>query len=262
MGHLAVGRVTRTAPRRIPRRHIARRGQPPRACPEVSSLFPSRRAVECPSGARTVAAVGSSPWSRPPTSTSLAAPAPSKPVGRVGARSHRCGSGPRISGRIAGHYSRRSASRTGAAARRSTFRCRRVTAGGSLCRSGSPIRPRIRCGGGSQPSLIGRPTGDIERRLGRWPPDRPAPSAPWPVPDRSRPAGGRLTECADCVRTQRPSAEVRTPRANRQGRRELGGLAPDARHRHACRAGSEMKRGAWLRRIDRWITYAISVVTE
>jgi transcriptional regulator with XRE-family HTH domain len=33
-----------------------------------------------------------------------------------------------------------------------------------------------------------------------------------------------------------------------------------ARHRHACRAGSEMKRDAWLRRIDRWIAYANSVV--
>jgi len=44
--------VARTAPGRTPRRHIARRGQPPRACPEVLSLSPSQRPVECLSGAR------------------------------------------------------------------------------------------------------------------------------------------------------------------------------------------------------------------
>ena len=47
MRHLAVGRLARTAPRRIPRRHVARRGRPPKRVPR----FPLYRPPDVPSRA-------------------------------------------------------------------------------------------------------------------------------------------------------------------------------------------------------------------
>jgi hypothetical protein len=137
MGHLAVGRVARTAPRRIPRRHIARRGQPPRACPEASSLFPSRRAVECPSGARAGAAVGSSPWSRRSGSTRPAILAPSKPAGPVGVKWWPCASVRQTYARTGGSPAARCKYPTGAIAQPSICRCRRARADGRSFRLGT-----------------------------------------------------------------------------------------------------------------------------
>jgi hypothetical protein len=63
------------------------------------------------------------------------------PAGPVAARSRRCGFARVTSGRTAGRRHRRSKSRTGAAAPRSTCRCRPEMAGGRWCRSGTLTRP-------------------------------------------------------------------------------------------------------------------------
>jgi hypothetical protein len=113
-------------------------------------------------------------------------------------------------------------------------------------------------------------------------------------PKSPSPVRRHLAKRAGRVRTRESSAEEREPRADCAGRRELRGLAPEragppgaasegsrvgggpakaprhlarsdpasACYRDARRAWSEMERDTGLRRIDRWIGYANSIVEE